>query len=253
MKYPIMLMLIFLSIRSLPAQNADVKGNAAYLFAYYPKEDAREQFENGYKKHLSWHEAKKDPLVWYAWYVQTGDRLGLFIDGTFGISHMAFDNRIAPTEDGQDFQQTTAPFANNSFRKIYTLKSELSTVQLLEDHTPSKMIEVFEIVVDHGQEAVFEKVMQMLKVKLNNTPDKPLFTVYKLLSGGEQSGYMIMVPREKAADFDKKEHFLSISQLIVQNFSEEQAQQLNQDLSKAIKHLRNETWAYRSDMSRIPE
>ncbi|ELR69009.1 hypothetical protein C900_05567 [Fulvivirga imtechensis AK7] len=247
------LALIFTNVHPISAQNTEVRGNAAYIFAYYPKENAREHFENGYKKHLSWHAAKNDPLVWYAWYVQTGDRLGLFIDGTFGISHGAFDNRIAPAEDGQDFQETTAPYVDNAFRKVYTLKPELSTAQLLEEHTPSKMIEVYDIVVHPGAEARFETTISSLKKALDMRQEKPRFTVYKLLSGGEQSGYLIMVPRENAAYFDEKMHFTSISELVTKVFPVAQASALNQDIVGSVKHIKSETWGYRADLSLIPQ
>ena len=108
-------------------------GNAAYLFAYYPKEGKRTDFEEGYRRHLDWHSQKNDQLVWYAWYVIFGERLGFFIDGTFGITIKAFDERVDQKGDRADFAKTTAPFSDPVFRNNYRLRAELSTGYLLED------------------------------------------------------------------------------------------------------------------------
>lgn len=250
MKY-YLVMVLLLAAGVCRSQQQDVKGNAAYLFAYYPKENAQTLFENGYKKHLSWHAGKDDPLVWYAWYVQTGERLGMFIDGSFGISHRAFANRVEPASDGTDFAQTTAPFVTDAFRKIYQLKPALSTASLLEDHKPSATIEVYTIVVEQGMESNFEQVIGTLRNKLNPSTGKLSFTLYQLLSGGEQSGYMLMIPRDGYAGFSHST-FTSIGQLIQQTFSPKEAATLNKQLSACIKEVRSETWGYRPDLSLIP-
>ena len=75
------LLLLFLST-TLPVLSQDVKeveGDAAFLFAYSVREGQMNNFVEGYKKHLQWHIDKKDPLPWSAWFVFTGNRLGLFI------------------------------------------------------------------------------------------------------------------------------------------------------------------------------
>jgi len=44
-------------------------GDAVHLFGYTPKPGMDEQFDAGYQKHLAWHRAHQDPLVWYGWTV----------------------------------------------------------------------------------------------------------------------------------------------------------------------------------------
>lgn len=233
------------------AQPGDVSGDAAYIFAYYPKENAQELFEAGYKKHLEWHKEKQDPLVWYAWYVQTGSRLGLFIDGTFGISHEAFDHRIDPADDGKDFAQTTAPFVRNAFRQVYELERSLSTVYLLEDHHPSGAIEVFHITVHPGRESVFEKAMLKLREGATKKEITPAYSIYKLLSGGEHAGYLMMVHRKSFAAFDHG--ILSIADLIRQVLPEHKASEFNNGLALSVKQIESESWGYRADLSLIPQ
>ena len=66
------------------APEADPSQIAAFLFAYDIPPGMQTRFEEGYHRHLEWHRQAKDPLVWYGWYVMTGDKLGRFVDGTFG-------------------------------------------------------------------------------------------------------------------------------------------------------------------------
>src|SRR5258706_9722604 len=68
-------------------------GQAAFLFAYHLKPGMQASFDEGYRRHLAWHQGKRDTLVWYAWYVTSGERTGLFIDGSFGAPFAAFDQR----------------------------------------------------------------------------------------------------------------------------------------------------------------
>src|SRR5688500_15061252 len=71
-------------------------GDAAHLFAYVPKDGDEARFDEGYRTHLDWHRDKRDPLVWYGWYVANGERVGMFIDGSFGAPFAAFDQRVDP-------------------------------------------------------------------------------------------------------------------------------------------------------------
>ena len=174
------LLLLFLST-TLPVLSQDVKeveGDAAFLFAYSVREGQMNNFVEGYKKHLQWHIDKKDPLPWYAWFVFTGNRLDLFIDGTFGISFDAFDNRVAPKEDYQDFLKTTAPFVDANFRQVLQLKRDLSTIFLLEEQKPTSQIDIFHIELHQGTEVDFEKLIRDIVSKISKSSEKVNFTTY---------------------------------------------------------------------------
>jgi len=54
-----------------------VQAQMLQLFSYELKDKA--QFEQGYRRHLGWHAAHGDKLVWYGWMVDSGGRKGLFV------------------------------------------------------------------------------------------------------------------------------------------------------------------------------
>jgi len=109
LRFSVIKVLLFFTAIAYAQPQENIKGNAAFLFAYYPKEGQQSNFENGYKQHLKWHEEKNDPLPWYGWNVISGDRPGLFIDGTFGISYEALDNRVDKPGANEVFERLFDP------------------------------------------------------------------------------------------------------------------------------------------------
>lgn len=238
---------------SVRAQSPDnIQGEAAFLFAYYPKEGKQQKFEEGYKNHLQWHQNNEDPLPWYGWYVVTGERIGMFVDGTFGISFEAFDNRIAPTEDAGDFSETTAPYADAAYRSVFKLKPELSTSTLLEDRNPSPTIEAYTFSVMPGSEAEFEEVIFKLVSAMKQDEPEQEFTFYKLLTGGNLPAYLLIVPQHGFADFASGKSITAPGELIPHLFDNSTAKNLLDQFSDSVRKIYGETWSYRSDLSYFP-
>ncbi|HEX7030651.1 MAG TPA: hypothetical protein VF254_08645 [Gammaproteobacteria bacterium] len=231
-----------------PAVAAD--DNAAFLFAYWPNEGQREQFDAGYRKHLDWHRKNNDPLPWYGWYVATGERTGMFVDGSFGITFEAFDNRIKPKEDAANFRETTAPYGKTAYRRILRHLPRLGTAARLEERQPSAGIEVVTFFVKPGRAGTFEACLEQLVAALGSAKDRPAFTVYRQLSGGAQPAYLVMFPREGYAYFENRA--ASLDALIKAHTGAETERELLALLSGSVQRTHSETWRYRTDLSRIP-
>lgn len=231
------------------AQAADApRGDAAFLFAYYPKEGQEAQFDAGYRKHVEWHREHGDPLPWYGWYVTTGDRTGMFVDGSFGITFAAFDNRVEPAQDGADFAATTAPYGDTAYRKILRLMPRLGTATRLEDRQPSSQVEVVTYFVEHGRTAAFEACLEQLAPAVAGSAG---FAVYRQLSGGARPAYLVMFPRDGFGYFD--EHPASLEVLIRTQLDAEAERELLDLFSQSVRHAESETWQYRDDLSYLPD
>ena len=241
----------FFSTDNYSQAGIETAEDGAFLFGYYPKANQIKQFEEGYKKHLEWHRDKKDQLVWYAWYVQTGSRLGLFIDGTFGTTFSDFDNRVDMPGDRKDFAETTAPFADLDFRKIYQYRKDLSSGQLLEERNPSNNIEVFYFIIQPGKEDQFELIFNTLSEMFKENENGPNYSLYKLLSGGIHTEYMLMVPRNNFSYFEKEIAFISLNQ-IIEKYLNAEKDAIFKILESSVISLQSETWAYRQDLSYFP-
>lgn len=228
----------------------NIKGDAAILFAYIPKEGEESQFIEGYKSHLDWHRKNNDPFSWYGWYVISGDRVGMFIDGAFGISFQAFDNRIAPVEDAVHFQKFVAPYSDVAYRKVFILQKNLSTSTVLERWQPTVYINAYSFSLVPGKEPEFDGIVSSLVLNLQGNPG---VTMYRQLTGGRLPTYLMMVHHNGFADFDSDQTATTLSHLINHHFEDSLANQMLEQLSKCIEGIYGETWVYRRDLSYFPE
>ena len=172
---------------------------AAMLFAYRPKAGSERQFHEAYRRHLAWHQAHNDSLVWYGWEVASGPRLGLFVDGTFGLPFAAFDQRVEPAADAADFAASAGPLADATGRWSWELRPELGTGAPLESWRPSPMIEVTTWYVRPGAEARFEAVVRRARSARDNAA---VTAWYRVVNGDAVGAYVQMVFRERFADWD---------------------------------------------------
>lgn len=131
---------------ALPVVARAQTGDAAHLYAYRLSDKAR--FEDGYRRHLAWHADRRDKLAWYAWYVTAGGRAGAFVDGTFGATPEALENRIEPDADAADFRANAAPFATALGNEGWTLWRAASRATSLEQRRPDALIHVLAIKPD---------------------------------------------------------------------------------------------------------
>lgn len=247
------ILLYLIPFRPVSAQSAeDVKGDAAFLFSYYPKEGARGAFVKGYTEHLDWHRMNNDPLVWYGWFVVSGERLGMFVDGTFGISFRAFDNRPFPSEDAAHFRKYVLPHAEMVYRKVFKLQRNLSTGTRLEDWDPTANIEVYSLSLVPGREILFEETLSQLVAGMRNQGIDKEFTVYRQLTGGTLPSYLVMVPHEGFSYFDSDSAVTTFTHMINLTFPEKKSTILSGNLSESVKEIHGETWSYREGLSYFP-
>lgn len=218
-------------------------GPAAFLFAYHIKDGMMAQFEEGYRRHLEWHREHGDPLPWYGWYVTSGDRPGLFIDGTFGISFQAFDERVEPRADFADMMETTLPFVTPAFFRTYRLRPELGTGQPLEDRTPTRSVQTFHFAVSPGMEPAFEA----WAARIREAAGSSVLTWYELVAGGEHPSYMLHVSRAGWADVGAGPGFLAT----ILGDDRGRAGTGTDGLEGVLRGIRSEVWTYRPDLSLI--
>ena len=245
----LLLITIILNL-SLQAQAGKSAGGekTGFIFGYKVKEGMNKLFEDGYKRHLNWHKDKNDKLVWYGWYVATGNRTGFFIDGSFGSPLKSFDERVDIAGDVADFEITTAPFVNALFRNILICKENLSTAIPLEEQKPSKLIQVITYNLNNGKHYIFENIFKEIIKKVDT--QKVKFTLYVTIDGSESPQYVLMIPRNGYADYNLN---YSIEKIIAENFDESKSSTLLKSISECVKNSYSETWAYRANLSYFPE
>jgi hypothetical protein len=238
MRYLLLAVSLICSL-ALPAQAAD--GAAAHFFVYRPAPEATAKFEQGYRRHLDWHRAHHDALAWYAWTIEDGERDGYFVDASVGEPFAAFDHRVDVQQDGEDFRANVAPYVTPMGRPTYTLLRELSSGTPLEDRKPSATVQVTHFRLRPGSEPRFEQAMQAVHRRLATLPGAPVHTWYRLVTGGEQPQYMLMVARDGWASYDRFEH--SVGALLAGDAA------AGRDLAESVQSATTETWRYRPELA----
>lgn len=237
----------------LSAQVPDsIEGEAGLVFSYQPLPGQESQFFDGYRSHLDWHREHDDPFTWYGWTVLTGDRVGTFVDGTFGISYEAFGNRVKPQEDRSHFENSVAPYAEVLARKLFRLERDLSTAFPLEEQKPSRFVDAYTFSVAPGKEPLFEEILSELAGAGGEPESGMRVTVYRQLTGGVLPAYLVLVPREGFAAFDPRGAITTLGHAIERTFPEPRADALLDRFSASVEVVQGETWAYRSDLSYFP-
>jgi len=203
---------------------------AAFLFSYDIDRGQQAAFEAGYAAHLGWHADHGDKLPWYGWYVTSGPRTGLFIDGTFGVPFAAMDQRVDPAGDGADMTAKVLPFAKA--RSYSTLEQwpEVSTVRTLEDRKPTNALDVFTVIVAPAKVAAFETALRAAP------KDQPV-TWYRMVSGGPAGSYLALVPRQGWADLAERPRGSA---------------GLLGKAAALVETVEVESWSYRPKLSRLP-
>ncbi|HEX7085741.1 MAG TPA: hypothetical protein VF198_05220 [Vicinamibacterales bacterium] len=228
-----------------PAGETQRQAQAAFLFVYRPKPGAEALFEQAYRRHLDWHRRNGDPLPWYAWYVTAGPRVGLFVDGTFGIPFGALDRRVRPAEDAADLAETAGAFGDPVDRRLYRLRPELSTATPIESGAPDPSVDVLEIVVTPGAERAFEGALASARNAWQRRPDRLAYTSYQLVTGGELPAYLILLGRTGWALYDRGEG--SAWDLVLGESLD--GERRSDRLRGVVREVRSETWTYRPDLT----
>lgn len=203
---------------------------AAFLFAYDVDRGKEQAFEVGYAAHLGWHAEHRDTLPWYGWYVSSGPRTGLFIDGTFGVPFAAMDRRVDPSGDGADMADKVLPFAKARSYTALELWPEVSTIRTLEDRKPSAVLDAFTVNVAPAKITAFESA-------LLKQPKRRPAAWYRMVSGGSAGAYLALVPRESWADLADRPRGPS---------------GLLGEAAAVVETVEVESWSYRPRLSRIP-
>jgi len=221
---------------------------AAFLFAYDIDRGRRAEFEAGYKAHLAWHADHQDVLPWFGWYVTSGPRTGLFIDGTFGVEFSAMDRRPDPAGDGQDMAARVLPFVQPRFSAAYRLWPEVSTASTLEARQPSRTLDAYTVRVAPRDVAAFEAALSSLAAPVRATPDRLGWTWYRLATGGGVGSYLVLVARGDWSGLADRPR--DMTGLIAAAYGAKPA--TARAAADLIEAAEVETWSYQPSLSRLP-
>jgi len=187
--------LLLLCLTAVPplaiAQNPS--GQFARIVVIQPKPGHAEAFTAGYERHLAWHKANQDPWTWHGWTFVLGERIGLFMDGTFGHAASDFDHAVDPAGDAADNATNVTPHADFLSHGIYERLEAASIGALLPDASPYLALHTY--LVAPGQESAFEKAIIAASKQAARQP----LSWYKARVGAPVTQYLLVRPAQSFA------------------------------------------------------
>ena len=228
----------------VPARAAEPTPPILQLYSYQVADKAL--FEDGYRRHLGWHAAHADKLVWYGWMVDSGRRKGLFVDGTAGASYAGLDARPDPAGDGADAARTFLPQVHAVNVETWELWRLPSTGTPLEDRAPGAVIDVFVMRVPMRDAAMFERAVERIAARRGT--DGPVLTWYRAVRGGALPAYMLTLSRTHWAELERTGS--SLGALLSRTYGVEPAE--IEPILRALSDVEVESWSYQPHLSLIP-
>lgn len=188
MKHLLAASLLLLSAQALAQQPGP--GPFARMVVIQPKPGQNTVFEQGYQRHLDWHRKAGDRWTWHGWSFVLGERLGMFMDGTFGHAAANFDAAVQPAADAADNAANVTPHADFLTHGIYRRLEAASVGQPLPDTSPFLAMTTY--TVAPGDVNAFERQLVARATRPAGAGGGERYTWYRLQIGGEGAQYVLM-------------------------------------------------------------
>lgn len=176
-----------------PSHAQQFEGEFARVVVIKPKPGLADEFMEGYKRHIIWHEKNKDPWPWYGWTFVLGDRIGQFMDGTFGHDVRNFDQAIDPAGDAKDNSINVMPYGDFISHGVYERLANASIGAPVPDSSPYLVLATYLVAI--GQESAFEAAFARQAKRLNQR-----LSLYRVRVGGRAGQYVLMRPAQSFAE-----------------------------------------------------
>jgi hypothetical protein len=191
----------------------------------------RQQFEDGYRRHLDWHVGAGDPWAWYLWQVVDGERAGLYVDGTFDRAWADFDAGVDPRGDAADNARNVDPFATRAANHAWRSRPDLGSAPgSVVDLEGAAFVLRTEYRVRPGADTAFVRGVRRLRAAAGERR----YVVYEMVSGGEGTTYVVWAPAATWADLGAFADRISAAA---------------GELARTAERVRTEVWRFRPDLS----
>lgn len=209
----------------------------ARVVVIVPKPGQAAAFEQGYARHLRWHREHADPWTWHGWSFVLGERLGQFMDGTFGHEASAFDAAVDPAGDAADNAANVVPHAGFASHAVYQRLDTPGGDARLPDASPYLAMATY--FVKPGRAAAFEAAIRRCAI---STPGPHAWM--RLKRGGEAPHYLLLRPART----------FGAAALLPDYFRDVDAgRSPDCDLAGMVDRIRDELLRHRPTLSYVPD
>jgi len=215
--------------------SAAQSANVARIVMWQPKPEKHENFEAGYKRHLEWHRAHKDPWTWLGWTIVSGDRADVFVDASAFHAWSDFDSPVSPKEDAADNATNVDPYAD--VRSIVTYEAVPEATRITAEQLRSPLLDFVYFDIAPRSESAFEQVAARSLTAFGKDP----YVLFRPANGSNE--YLLLFPAAKMSDLQSHAKLLRVMLAAIQK------QSANDEI---VRRYHTELARFRADMSYIP-
>lgn len=211
------------------------------------KPGMEKQFDEGRKRHVEWHRQQKDTWGWYAGQIVTGPRAGQYVFTTWWRTWSDFDQ---PAEfaagDAADAAVNMDPYVESETNAFYVFLPAVSRQELGD----FLLYEVISFHLNPGSANDFVAVLGRIHEAIAKTHWVPGYEWYVLANGGEQPGFVLVVPRRNWAAFAPPAE--SLEAMLAEVYGREEAASLLGRFFGAVHCQRSEVVQSRPELAYTP-
>jgi len=234
---------------ALPAAAQMDANTVGRVYHLKVKPGSEQAFEAGVKKHAEWHKSQNDTWAWHVWEVETGERSGQYVFGTFGHGWGDFDQPTVSGEaDAKDYYANMAPHVAGFDSLVVVALPDVSRAP--ESMTPSALASVYTIHPRVGTTEEFLRLLGRVKAAIEKTKWGDPYTVYMLQAGGETGTFYIVVSHASWAAMGATTK--SFEAMLAEALGHSEARAVTEAFDRIIKSESVDLVRYRADLSYAP-
>jgi hypothetical protein len=237
-------------ILSVGALAQEKPGNIAGLEFQTPKNGMVKQYEEGRKAKVEWHKQQKDKDTLLVSEVLTGEHMGSYIVGRFGMHWADLDKPSVPdAADIEQYNKVVAPYVEKLTSAYYELLPKWSNPST---DMNAKYIEVITFHVKYAKGDDFRSAVARVH-EANQKLNVPThYSWYRLANGGPGGTYVLTFDHANWASFEDNPAIKPLRDRLREAFGEQEAMSVIELLNGSIEGTYSDLIQTRPDLSYIP-
>jgi hypothetical protein len=228
----------------------DKPGTIAALEFQVPKNGMVKQYEDGRKAKVEWHKQQKDKNALLVSEVLTGENMGTYIVGRFGMHWADMDKpSVSDAADLEEYKKVVAPYVDKLTSAYYEFLPKLSNPS---PDMNAKYISVVTFHIRYGKGDDFLSAIAKV-VEANQKLNVPShYSWYHLANGGPGGTYVLTSDHANWASFEDDPAIKPLRDRLREAFGEQEAMSVIERLNGSVEGTYSDLVQPRPDLSYMP-
>jgi hypothetical protein len=228
----------------------DKPGTIAALEFQTPKNGMVKQYEDGRKAKVEWHKQQKDKDALFVSEVLTGENMGTYIVGRFGMHWADMDKpSVSDAADLEQYKKLIGPYVEKLTATYYEFLPKWSNPST---DTNTKYIEVVSFHIKYGKGDDFRSAVAKVHEANQKLKSPSHYSWYRLANGGRGGTYVLTIDHANWASFEDDPAVKPLRDRLREAFGEQEAMSVIERLNGSVESTYSDLVQPRPDLSYIP-